>query len=357
MPDYFQDFIDISHFAGERFDLVQAGGGNAAVKIADDEMLIKASGYTLSEVSKNNAYSKVKTSKVKNLINHPKLLSETDKVKRGKICTQLLQEATIHNAKPSIETLLHSLLLRYSLHTHPLALNIILVMPNWQSILQDLFQEIDIALVNYHTPGIELAMALSRRLNSNKKNPKVIFLQNHGLIIHSDSKKDINDLTQLICLRLEKYLGLDLSHYRLCNKISSLLKSIQSNTNITYLSDDHILNTHLSQDPDLFSKGPFCPDSLVYCGEKVLHLSSLDNSFEVGQFLKDYKQLPKVIIINQRIYFVAQNIHKAKQIEEVFKFHISVLSQCKNQVNYLDSEEICYLNNWDAEKFRQNLLK
>ena len=42
-------FQNISRYSGERFDLVQAGGGNSSVKI-DDWMFIKASGYNMTNV-------------------------------------------------------------------------------------------------------------------------------------------------------------------------------------------------------------------------------------------------------------------------------------------------------------------
>ena len=54
-----QELIKISKYAGMREDLVQAGGGNTSVKISKNEMLIKASGCQLSEVSKDYGYSRV----------------------------------------------------------------------------------------------------------------------------------------------------------------------------------------------------------------------------------------------------------------------------------------------------------
>ena len=38
-----KNFVEISKYAGERFDLVQAAGGNTSVKLKNSEMLIKAS--------------------------------------------------------------------------------------------------------------------------------------------------------------------------------------------------------------------------------------------------------------------------------------------------------------------------
>ena len=54
-----KDLVDISKYAGERFDLIQAGGGNSSVKLENGEMLIKASGFILSDMDENNGYSRV----------------------------------------------------------------------------------------------------------------------------------------------------------------------------------------------------------------------------------------------------------------------------------------------------------
>ena len=59
-----ENFIKLSKYAGERFDLVQAAGGNSSVKLKNNEMLIKASGFLLSDLDKNNGYSRVNTKKI-----------------------------------------------------------------------------------------------------------------------------------------------------------------------------------------------------------------------------------------------------------------------------------------------------
>ena len=50
-----ENFILMSKYAGERFDIVQAGGGNSSVKLEDGSMLIKASGFSLSEIQTRKA--------------------------------------------------------------------------------------------------------------------------------------------------------------------------------------------------------------------------------------------------------------------------------------------------------------
>src|SRR5262245_17824708 len=48
--DGISELIRLSRYAGERFDLVQAGGGNSSLKSDDHRMWIKRSGISLSDV-------------------------------------------------------------------------------------------------------------------------------------------------------------------------------------------------------------------------------------------------------------------------------------------------------------------
>lgn len=52
-----KDFERMSKYAGMREDLVQAGGGNSAYKIANDKMAIKASGYQLADITEKTGYA------------------------------------------------------------------------------------------------------------------------------------------------------------------------------------------------------------------------------------------------------------------------------------------------------------
>ena len=97
----------------------------------------------------------------------------------------------------------------------------------WKEILLSIFKNEDIALVPYRTPGIDLALELNKVINTFKKIPKIIFLQNHGLIISSNNINDIQKITELVLERVEKYLKIDMKKYKLTNKISKLINSFQ----------------------------------------------------------------------------------------------------------------------------------
>jgi rhamnose utilization protein RhaD (predicted bifunctional aldolase and dehydrogenase) len=349
-----KDLVEMSKYAGERFDLIQAGGGNCSVKFDNGEMVIKASGFLLSELTKDSGYSRVFTKKIAAVVKNEKILNATEKRERESLTSRLVKDATIDkNNRPSIETLLHSFLLKYTLHTHPIVVNMIVIQKNWEGILNSIFVDDEIVFVEYKTPGIELALALDNELKKFETIPNIIFLQNHGLIVTSADINEIKEKTEYVLEQIETYLKIDMSDYKITNEISYLFNSVDKKDNISYLSEDRYLNGVFAKNKELFFKMPFCPDSLVYCGIQCVEINDI---FDV-ESIKNYKEknysLPKVVVFKSDIYFIAQNIKKAKEMEEVFKFHIMVLEKnIKQDVNFLGLDELAYLSNWEAEQYR-----
>ena len=352
-----KNFVEISKYAGERFDLVQASGGNSSVKITDTKMLIKASGFLLSDVNENKGYSKVDFCRVAKILKDKSITDEIDKTKREVLVKKLIEDATLDkNNRPSIETLLHSSLYKYTLHTHPVVVNMVVIQKEWREMLTSIFKDEEIALVPYKTPGIDLALELVRVISTLKKTPKIIFLQNHGLIITSNNIEDIKKITELVLEKIEKFLKIDMHRYKMTNKISNMIDNIEKNSNIVCLSEDRYLNEQLSKNIDLFFLKPFCPDSLVFCGISAVKIKDFLDVTAIHNYRERYFELPKVVIFEENLFLVALNVKKAKEVEEVLKFHIMVLEQSKEtNNNFLDSKEISYLSSWEAEKFRKKI--
>lgn len=351
------DLVEISKYAGERLDLVQAAGGNSSVKLDNGEMLIKASGFLLSDVNIQDGYSRVYTKPVAEIVKNKDIINSENKRQREILTAQFLKEATIDKQnRPSIETLLHSLLKKYTLHTHSIVVNMIVVQKKWRETLNSIFKEEKVAYVEYETPGIELAIVLDKELQKFDKIPNIIILQNHGLIVTSDEKDEIKILTEYVLEKIENYLNIDMGSYKLTNSISSLFNIVSDHGNISYLCEDKFLNEQLQENEEIFLKTPFCPDTFVYCGFFPVRIESI---LDV-KTLEDYKtknhEYPKVVIYDNKIFFRSSTLKKTKEIEEVFKFHIMVLAQNNSkELNFLEREELAYLSNWEAEKYRQKL--
>jgi ribulose-5-phosphate 4-epimerase/fuculose-1-phosphate aldolase len=352
-----ENLIKISKYAGQRFDLVQAGGGNSSVKLDGGKMLVKASGFSLSEVEKTSGYVCVDNYKILKFLDNEsktKSLPTQELLQKSDQCLNSAIEDK-NKYRPSIETFLHSLLGKYVLHTHPIAVNVISCKPSWKEEFEKLFNEA--LCISYKTPGIELGFELLKELNSFKQKhgnlPQIIFLQNHGLVINSKEPNEISELTDSVVEKLEKHIGLDLSPYRITNKISKLIHA-ECNKYFLIAYRSHI------QLPagDLKSKACFAlfPDDVVYCGLPPAHIKNLQDADAIFAYQRQHGHMPKIVIFGDSVFFIARNVRKAKEIEDVFIAHFLVKKTVKKKIiNFISQHNKKIISGWAAEQYRQEL--
>ncbi len=348
--------IKMSKYAGQRFDLVQAGGGNTSVKF-DDQMYIKASGYLLSELTNETGHTIVKTAEVLSILEDDAILEISDKKEKDATASKKLQLAKVaEGPRPSIETYLHALLYKYTLHVHSISVNMFTSHKDW---LQKMEELDDQALcVRYETPGIELALELKKQMEVYKTKfgclPHVIFLQNHGLIISSDNYEDIEVLNEKVVVAAETKAGIDFSRYRDTTKIANCYNEAFRRDDIAYFSEDATITGLLNQIKAEQLKKPFSPDGYVFCGYTLLDMDEI----RAGVFRKyqeTYFDVPKIIRYKDRVYIMAGDLKKAKMIEDVFKNNLLIANTLGTDLEFLKDSEISYLGNWEAEKYRQKL--
>jgi HAD superfamily hydrolase (TIGR01549 family) len=319
----------ISKYCGERFDLVQAGGGNTSVK-QQNLMFIKASGYNLSNIDENVGYVTIDNTilleDIKN--NHIKEVTEYN---------------FIGNKRGSIETFMHSILKKYTIHLHPIQINRILVTKEAKTIINEIYP--NSLVIDYFTPGIKVCNEIKEQYN----NENIIFLINHGIIITCDNYDEIYNLLEEVLEKFESYQDLDFSKYKHTNKISAVVNDVFKTNNVSYLCEDTTIKYYLNNKLELFKESITFPDFLIYCGlETLFDLSYME------EYKKKYNEPPKIIIDNGNIYINGNSITKCKDIEEVLKSNLIILDTELDK-NVLSFEEICFLNNWDAEKYRKML--
>ena len=355
-----ESLVKISKFAGERFDLVQSAGGNSSIKLRNGTMLIKSSGVTLSDLNFNFGFTKVNNKKIKLILDNEKIFKNKNKQKKEFLSRKLLQKANLEkNSTPSIEVFLHSLLDKVTLHTHPICVNNIVCGQNWKKNLNKIFINNNYLFIKYKTPGIELALELKKEVQNyllkNQSLPKIIFLQNHGLIVTDSTAKKVIDLTNYTTLKIEKFLKADYSAYRLTSKISSLVKKVYKDKDlIAYLTEDKVVYDKILSKKFLFSK-PTCPDTFVFNGIRPCIIKSLDNQLVLKKFKKKYKSFAKILIFNKKIYLINKSVKKAKSMEEMLKFHLLVMKKINDKPLFLLDKEMQYLSSMETEKYRQNL--
>jgi len=350
------DLVNLCSFAGERFDLSQAGGGNVSF-IRDGDLWITASGWPLSDVQDASGMCR---------LDHMALVDTMKKLKtkRAGLNKNELEKtagesvracAKTPEIRPSIETLMHCLLGPFTLHTHPIAVTALLCRKNWREAIEKLFP--DAICVGYETPGVRLALALMDRIEENgMPGPKKVFLENHGLIISGNTDEEVIAITNEVVAKVGEHLGIDLSRYALSNKLTNLLRTVSKEPLCSYYCEDKILLDVLKNSEDLILERPSWPDQLVYCGSAGLRLSSFGDARAVKDFVEKYSHFPKVILVEEHLFLVDRTIKNARRLEEVLKAHVMMLRNADmDDVQFLSNDEQQYLLNWEAEKVRQRM--
>ena len=355
-----KNLIKLSKYAGERFDLVQSAGGNTSIKLNKQIMLIKSSGVSLSDLSINHGYSKVDNDKIIKIFQN-KIIKNTKRKKFNELLAQkLLKKVNLNReTKPSIEVFLHSFLDKVTLHTHPICVLNILCRKDSEQIIKKIFNKKNFLFIKYKTPGIELALELKKKIQLYlmKKNflPKIIFLENHGLIINDNNINKVMLLNEKVIIKIEKFLKINYTNYKIISSLSKLVRKILKNNNlITYYSEDIIVNNKKFIKKYLFST-PSCPDVFVFNGFVPCKLNAINDYLSIVKFRSKHGMFPKVFYYKSKIFFINSSVRRAKTMEEMMKFHFLSLSKTANKVQPLSKKELKYLSNMASEKYRQNI--
>ena len=343
-----KNLIKLSKYAGMREDIIQAGGGNTSVKINDETMFIKSSGYQLSEMEENVGYSKVNYKKIVDYFKSNLEIKRSDE-------KELLENTLIEGKRPSIETFLHSITEKYTLHTHPLLINVFTSRKNGMKELKSMFP--DSLVIDYQTPGIFLAKEFFDKFLKleNPQKANIVFLKNHGLIVSGKNMDEVIELHESILETLENKLKVNMQAYRNSTFLFKKLEDFIEN-NIVYLCENVRIKDFIENNSIEDINYCFSPDSLIYCNKKILLLNKDDDMLEVikNHSLK-YGNF-NVVYFENELYIIAPNVKKAKEIESVLSFNLQVLELNKNdEMDFLTEEEQNFLLNWDSEKYRKNL--
>ena len=214
-----------NHLGDPALDYVILGEGNTSAIADGDTYWVKSSGTMLRTIDRGG-FVRVSFEPILAMLHASELTDE--QVKRR------LSEARVDPAsgsgatpddgvQPSIETVLHAICLslegiNFVGHTHPAAVNAILCSQRAEEALQGrLFaEEVTFCgptpvFVPYSDPGLPLACRLQdvlvRYLDDFQERPRVILLQNHGLIALGGTSTEVENITAMYVKAARILLG------------------------------------------------------------------------------------------------------------------------------------------------------
>lgn len=311
--------------------LIQATGGNTSIK-EGNLLWVKASGKNLSSALNEEIFVGLELSEV----------TSKSKVKnKSEPRFNVIQGPTL---RPSIETSLHGLMPhKVVLHTHSIDIIAASMHKNGKAQMNNHLKGIKWKFIEYCRPGKPLADAIAAAME--KEIYDVLILENHGLIVGAKSIKTAIDLQSDIIKRSKQACRRYENNFNI-NKLRTIAESIQ-NARIPDESIIHSLATD-SCSFQLTKLNPYCPDHLVFCGVRPWIMSA---SEPIPRQENNYGIIPGIgVILLGSATIVTEAMLKAQA--EVF-----LRIPEKQKVNVLSDSQCGALLNWDAEKYRQSLVK
>lgn len=325
--DYIDKLVYISKYVGMRKDYVQAGGGNTSVKISNELMYIKSSGMALSDMNREDGYSLINYKMIKN--------SLLEYNKNNIYNEEIINKSLINGRKPSIETFLHSITPKYTIHIHSTIINILTCQKNGISILKKLFPTA--IFVDYALPGIELGNKVFEKYKNTRKN-ELIFLKNHGIIVSSNNYLKVVDDLERIVNKISNYLNIDISRYTKSSYLFKLYKKLDYQfSNLIYLTEDNYIKLAIKKNNYHLWNYLLFPDSVVYCGTESIEIKNKDEN-EILKILKIHNDA-NIILFDEDVYIKAKSLKYAKEIEDVLSNSAQIYLNSKEKLDYIDSKE------------------
>ena len=333
------DYSRLSREAGARRDFVQGGGGNTSVKLDDHLMAVKASGFCLGDVMPDQAYAVMNYADIRAFYRGHKAADFEDAEKAG---SELAKASTVSvdeiaPLRPSVEAGFHSLLGKFVIHTHSVYTNIACCALEMREILTDVLRDADFSwgVVPYIDPGARLSFAirdeLDREERASGKMPTVLFMQNHGLIVHEETADRCLALHSAVNARFADYFGVAPDLFAVMDLEAYIADQLRAR----------------KYEGAFFLETPLYPDQMVFfigtlgfgagepgTGEILLDLSSGNIRSAAGE-----TQTRIVTETIAAVLFIKEQIEKKR-------YTLSTMGEKAKQ----------FIANWESEKYRKSLL-
>lgn len=374
MNKYLKQLVEISRFYGSKTDFVIAGGGNTSWK--DEKTIwVKASGTSLANISPDDFVplqrEKLKTISGQTFSKDPHL---REKQVKEAISACLVDPDS--GKRPSVETSLHELIrYRFVVHTHPTWVNALMCSKNARTVAHRLFGD-KALFVPYTDPGYTLFKLLEKEAISFRKkfgkDPEIIFLENHGLIVSSDSIGAIKEIHRGIISKIKDSMdkSFEITSLPIPEVVFETMPAIRmmladNTVPVVRLSADSLIR-HYSRNKNSYEKisKPFIPDMVVYCRKEWIYIENTSHPEkmleELDMKLKEYERRnrykPKIVVLKDiGALAIDRDSRSVDTVLKVFEDLVKIqhYSESFGGGKALTDDQLNFIDQWEAEQYRR----
>ena len=368
--DPLEQLASLSRYYGVNPDYVIAGGGNTSFK-NDTTLWIKGSGVSLGEITPAGfvAMDRLKLASLWNLSTGSE--SPDAAAKREKEVLEAMMTARLpgeEQKRPSVETLLHDLLpFPFVVHTHPTLVNGLTCSQDADNAARSLFGD-DVVWIPASDPGFVLANTVrkiitARPLESGQA-PSFFFLQNHGVFVGADTPEEVQSIYKkiidTISARIKRYpdMGGVISSFN--GEALSLLQNLSGGI-VRFTRYNEIAALVKSRDAFAPAASSFTPDHIVYAGSDPLFMEKGEDIEKAWKtHIEKTGRPPKIAALEgEGVFGIGQSEKAALLALELFNdvVKVAVYAESFGGYRFMTAERIAFINDWEAEHYRSNLVK
>ena len=359
------DLLEMSRVYGSDERFVVKGGGNTSLK-EDGVLYVKASGHALSTI-KEDGFVRMSTEALNDMW---KMKFPEDPAEREKLVLQAMMDARLEGEtqRPSVEALLHAIIeYRFVVHLHPAMVNGLTCSQLGEEGMKSMFP--DALWIDIVNPGFILAKTVrdAQRvyLETHPRQPKVIFLQNHGVFVAGDSKEEIDQTYEHIMSTLDHYVVRkpNFSAVRVHSaKVEQFQKALGDDPSWLFLMN-HELGSFLKDEESFYPlSSSFTPDHIVYSGVAPMWVDSSifkkddlkkELAVRIGEYQKRYEKDPKIIAVQQLGVFSVNESARTLFLDSV---KVAVFTTSFGGPKFMEKSFIDFIKTWEVESYRSKIL-
>ena len=298
-------------------------GGNTSIKI-NDSIYVKSSGTWLKDSLKKKSFIKINLNSIKKNIENEK--------------KWIYRKSASY---PSIETTMHAVInKKYVVHLHSISVLSYAILKNGKKLLESKLKDMKWIWIKYKKPGLNLAKEIKRKMFDDTN---IYILQNHGIIIASNTLIKINSLLKKIEAKLKKKISFNLKKIK---KNNFLIKNFKK-------PKDKIIEIFAWKKKSfeiIKSNKSLYPDNTVFLNNKIKTYNSIND------FLKK-KNEKNIIVIKNTGVFLKKNISKTEYDMLLCLAELLIVVPENFILSFLNNKEKNELINWKKEKIRQKFNK
>mgnify|MGYP003731890293 CR=1 FL=1 len=347
----------LSRWFGSNPEYVFLGGGNTSFK-TDDMLYIKPSGTTLATIQPEDFIAVDRAS-----LQHVFTADLPEDVWEREAAVKeimMLAVRPIGSGRPSVESPVHDVIeFPYVFHLHPTMVNGFTCAADGEAACAELFPE---ALwIEFVKPGYTLSTVFTERLAVAKKErgcqPKVVFLQNHGVFVGADTLEEIRAIYEDMMKTLRRtYAAAGVPLELATGELEAEAVAGAAPPLRTILGTDEDRAIVSSAPPFAVAEGPFTPDHIVYA--KSFALVDDPTAVGVASFTEERGYAPKVVSLSGKAVLAADTTLKgARETIEVARdaARVGALTAAFGGPRFLPEDDYAFIENWEVESYRKKI--